>query len=199
MDYLPEDEQPSIFYLHEDPRQSILTVFNWTDKPRTHTLHLADFGFPVHGAKVLDVLTDGRVPLGGDGTLGVEQPAHSVRVFKLQSAAAPPLHPTVTAQRLQEGHSGTDLAFSVAASTSQEPVLTYEWDFGDGVRATGATPSHTYTVAGSYLVHVKASFLNGSTAEDSFSASTQSKSTRPSPAGFPTTENPIRVSIRRIS
>src|SRR5271169_6413484 len=30
MDYLPEDGQPSTFYLKEDPRQSILAVFNWT-------------------------------------------------------------------------------------------------------------------------------------------------------------------------
>ena len=31
------------------------------------------------------------------------------------------------------------------------------------------------------------------------SASTHLKSTRPSPAGVPTTENPMRVSMRRIS
>ena len=83
----------------------------------------------------------------------------------------PPLHPTITAQRLPEGHSGDDLPFSVAASTLEEPVLTYVWDFGDGVTASGATPSHTYTAPGTYSVQVKASFLNGNTAEDHFKLS----------------------------
>ncbi len=34
MTYEPEDEQPSIFFLQESPRQAILTVFNWTKTPR---------------------------------------------------------------------------------------------------------------------------------------------------------------------
>lgn len=171
MDYLPEDEQPSIFYLHEDPRQSILTVFNWTDKPRTHSFHPADFALPANEANVLDIFTDKPVSLGAHDTLVVEQPAHSVRVFKLENSAVAPLHPTITAQRLPEGHSGDDLPFSVAASTLEEPVLTYVWDFGDGVTASGATPSHTYTAPGTYSVQVKASFLNGNTAEDHFKLS----------------------------
>ena len=44
MSYAAADQQPSIFYLRESDRQSILTVFNWTDGPRTHTVRLADLG-----------------------------------------------------------------------------------------------------------------------------------------------------------
>ena len=44
MTYEPEDEQPSIFFLRESPHQAILTVFNWTKSPRSHTLKLADLG-----------------------------------------------------------------------------------------------------------------------------------------------------------
>ena len=44
MSYEPEDEQPSIFFLPEGPRQSILTVFNWTSTTRSHTVKLADLG-----------------------------------------------------------------------------------------------------------------------------------------------------------
>lgn len=168
MDYLPEDGQPSIFYLREDPSQSILTVFNWTDKPRTHSFQFSNFALQVRDTKVIDVFTNQPVSLGDHGALVVEQPGHSVRVFKLQNSAVTQPHPAITAQHLKESRSGEDLAFSVIASSHDEPVLTYEWDFGDGVRATGATPRHTYTAAGSYLVHVKASFLNGNTAEDSF-------------------------------
>ncbi len=32
--------------------------------------------------------------------------------------------------------------------------LTYRWDFGDGVTAVEATPNHTYTSPGTYLVHL---------------------------------------------
>ena len=31
LSYSEKDRQPSIFLLQETPRQSILTVFNWTD------------------------------------------------------------------------------------------------------------------------------------------------------------------------
>jgi hypothetical protein len=168
MNYLPEDEQPSIFYLREDPHQSILTVFNWTDKPRTHTFNLPEFGLPVRDVKVLDVLTKGPVSLAAHGTLVVEQPPHSVRVLELQNSAEQPPYPTITAHHLQEGHSGDEMKFSAASSDAKEPVLKYEWDFGDGVTATGTTPVHTYTAAGTYPVHVRASFLSGRTAEDSF-------------------------------
>ena len=44
MSYLPDDNQPSIFLLEESPRQSMLTVFNWTDGPRSHTVTLASLG-----------------------------------------------------------------------------------------------------------------------------------------------------------
>ena len=35
MTYEPEDEQPSIFFLREDQRQALLTVFNWTNSFRS--------------------------------------------------------------------------------------------------------------------------------------------------------------------
>jgi hypothetical protein len=36
MSFAPEDQQPSIFMLKEDRRNSTVTVFNWTDQPRSH-------------------------------------------------------------------------------------------------------------------------------------------------------------------
>src|SRR5271168_1586263 len=41
MTYAPEDEMPSVFLLRESKRQSILTVFNWTEKERKHDFLLA--------------------------------------------------------------------------------------------------------------------------------------------------------------
>ena len=42
LSYSAEDEEPSIFVLQEDPRQSIVAVFNWTEKPSSHRLSFAD-------------------------------------------------------------------------------------------------------------------------------------------------------------
>jgi gliding motility-associated-like protein len=39
----------------------------------------------------------------------------------------------------------------------------YQWDFGDGNTAVGATPTHTYTSAGTYTVTLVAENINGCT------------------------------------
>lgn len=171
MDYLPDDEQPSIFYLEEDPRQSILTIFNWTDRSRTHTFDLNQFSLPISGVIATDVFTGKPVEFKNPGSLVVEQPAHSVRVFKLLNRMAVQLHPTIVVQKLPESRTAEELRFHVEASNSEEPVLTYVWEFGDGVTASGQSPTHAYTAPGIYSVHVEASFLDGSMAEDSFSLS----------------------------
>ena len=41
-------------------------------------------------------------------------------------------------------------------------------EFWDGVIANSATPRHAYTALGTYQVRVKCTFLNGTSAEDSF-------------------------------
>jgi PKD repeat protein len=52
-----------------------------------------------------------------------------------------------------QGATGQPIAFSGTGSSDPDgDNLSYAWDFGDGGTATGATASHTYSVAGSYLV-----------------------------------------------
>ena len=60
MTYEPEDGQPSIFLLRQSPRQSILTVFNWTDGPRSHLLRLTDLGVPVSSTLVATAVMDSK-------------------------------------------------------------------------------------------------------------------------------------------
>lgn len=44
---------------------------------------------------------------------------------------------------------------------SDQSLLTYYWDFGDGNGASGSTQSHTYTLAGAYTVTLTATDDNG--------------------------------------
>lgn len=51
----------------------------------------------------------------------------------------------------------SQLALEVDGSASADAdgtVTTWDWDFGDGGTATGATASHTYAEAGTYVVHL---------------------------------------------
>ena len=108
MNYAAEDEQPSIFLLKEDHRQSILTVFNWTDKERDHSIDLATAGLPATGQYVItDVLDAKDVPALNAGVLVLHQPAHSVRVLKIIDAQVPAIPPSVTAKVPSEGQCGS--------------------------------------------------------------------------------------------
>ncbi|AZH27180.1 PKD domain-containing protein [Haloplanus aerogenes] len=50
---------------------------------------------------------------------------------------------------------GESVSFDASASSDPDgSIASYEWDFGDGSNATGATPSHTYDSAGTYTVEL---------------------------------------------
>ena len=63
--------------------------------------------------------------------------------------------------------SGTaPLTVSFNASSSYDSdgsIVTYEWDFGDGVHGAGATTSHTYSTAGTYAVKLTVTDNKGAT------------------------------------
>jgi alpha-galactosidase len=165
MSYAAEDLQPSIFLLHEDARQSIVTIFNWTDGPRSHTISRADLGLPEQGSfTYVDVLSgDAAQPLGS--TVSIAQPRHSVRVLKLLRTDAPAASPAIAATLPPTGNAGETIQFVARPASETEPVLEYAWDFGDGTSATGATVGHAYTHAGSFQVKVHSTGIGGSSAE----------------------------------
>ena len=184
MTYLPQDGQPSIFLLRESPRQTILTVFNWTDRTRTHSVQLSSLGLPAKGTySISDVFDQKPVSSQDTSALAVNQPAHSVRVFKIIDTAVPAEAPAVHAQHASSGKAGETLTFSAYPADSKAPILCYQWDFGDGVSLEGTHVTHAYTRAGTYQVKVVAMGLDGRNGEDSFSLPVSgSISTRFSPA-----------------
>ena len=62
------------------------------------------------------------------------------------------------------GFDCTGLACDFDGSGSSGNLVGYDWDFGDGNTATGATASHTYAAAGDYTVRLTVTDDSGATA-----------------------------------
>ena len=160
MTYLPEDEQPSIFLLKESSRQSILTVFNWTENSRTHTFTLASLGLKGTGPYTVTDVFD-KKPLASSEPIAVTQPPHSVRVLKIINTAVAAQAPTVEAQHPSSAATGEDTTLTAMVKGEAVPAITYRWNFGDGVSVEGRQVSHAYTHAGDYSVTLHATGLDG--------------------------------------
>jgi hypothetical protein len=170
MSYEAEDEQPSIFFLQEEPRQSILTVFNWTEKPRSHTLKLVDLGLPSgHIFRALDVFNQCEPVALDQAAVRLENQApHSVRVIKLIDSAVPAEPPAVTAEVPSEATVYSPVSVSAQSQPNGVPAISYHWDFGDGCSADGRQASHAYTVAGTFTMRLTVEGLDGIPAHQSF-------------------------------
>ncbi|HTV57051.1 MAG TPA: PKD domain-containing protein, partial [Terriglobia bacterium] len=167
MSYLPDDQQPSIFLLKESKRQSILTIFNWTEKPRTHNITLASLGLNRKGPYTVTAVFS-KKQLASSNSFTVEQPPHSVRVLKIIDTAIPAQAPSVQAQRASSAGAGESVSFTASTTDPETPAVTYWWDFGDGVSAEGQQVSHAYTHAGSYVVTLRGTGLEGLTGKTQF-------------------------------
>jgi alpha-galactosidase len=171
MTYEPEDGQPSVFLLRQSPRQSILTVFNWTDGARSHSLSLTDLGIPVSSTLGATGVMDSSSTFALDGgAIRIEnQSPQSVVVIKLVDTAVAKAAPTVTAQVPSQSKAGETVAFSAQAAPEGVPALGYHWDFGDGTLSEGAKASHCYTRATDFTVRLTVDGPDGVPYEQSFS------------------------------
>jgi hypothetical protein len=168
--YADKDQQPSVFLLLEDQRQSILAVFNWTEQASSHTLTFSDLKLRAgHLYKAIDLFAPDR-PLAMDHeTLRLDnQPAHSVKLIKIIDTSIPVAAPSITFQVPSQARIGEEIQLSSVVSKDGVPALSYHWDFGDGVVAEGATLTHTYTAAGAYTVRFTAEGFDGNSAEETF-------------------------------
>jgi alpha-galactosidase len=153
MTYAPGDKQPSVFLLKEDGRQSILTLFNWTDGDRTRPIDFAHLGLKDPGKyQITEVFGGQSCCSGTPGTIEVAQKPHSVRMLKLidkSVAAAPPAFEVRSGTSAKAGESMT---FTASASSAGTPVLTCHWDFGDGSSVDGMEVHHAFTHSRDYEV-----------------------------------------------
>ena len=84
-----------------------------------------------------------------------EAQSHSVELFKILDDSIPAQPPSVVAEVPTHGKVSQDLLFKAAAPDSPVPAIAYHWDFGDGVITDGATLTHAYTHADSFVAHLR--------------------------------------------
>jgi alpha-galactosidase len=169
MTYAPEDELPSIFFLQESKRQSILTIFNWTEATRSHQLTGKDLGLdPACNYEITELLDPGSATQMLGEAIKTEQPAHSVRMFRIVNGCVKPVPPAFSASVIDTAKTGESTRLKAEAVDAGAPVLQWQWDFGDGVADEGASVEHTYTSAGQYQVRLRAVGVDGSTGEKEF-------------------------------
>jgi hypothetical protein len=163
MSYVPSDVQPSIFMLREDARQSILTVFNWTDGRRSHTVPVASLDLDPRPTYSLREIFDSESTTKlVRHSLSVDQPGHSVRMFRLINTSILVQRPKVIVDKPAHVKTGEIVSFSARMTSPSLPSFEYRWSFGDGVSSTGSAVTHAYSQPGRYRVRLEAATLIGS-------------------------------------
>jgi hypothetical protein len=165
MTYALEDKQPSIFLLKENERQTMLTVFNWTEAQRTRAIDLVSLGLKKPAEyEIVEVFGDQGCCSSASDTVNLVEKPHSVRMLKLIDKSVPALPPPFEIGSAAGARAGEVLAFSAqASSSSQAPVLACHWDFGDGLSLDGMQVQHAFTHSGQYDVQATVTGLDATT------------------------------------
>jgi alpha-galactosidase len=160
MTYAAEDTMPSIYVLHESRRQSIVTIFNWTEKLREHQLQLADLGLT--GALQISDVLDDKTPFQQEAaSISLSLPPHSVRMFRIIDSSVPAAAPQVNPHIPEHASVGQPTAFSAETEANSVAAIDYRWDFGDGTSSSGPEVRHTFTHRGDFTIHLVAEGIEG--------------------------------------
>jgi hypothetical protein len=164
MTYTGEDKQPSIFLLKENARQSILTIFNWTEAERTRSIDFSLLGLKDSGKyQIADVFGDQSCCGVSAKGLNVAQKPHSVRMLRLIETSVPAVPPAFEIRSASNAKAGETLVFAASASSADTPLIACHWDFGDGSSMDGVQVEHAYTHPGQYEVNVTVTGLAATT------------------------------------
>ena len=185
LSYDPEDGQPSLFLLREDARQSILAVFNWTERPRSHHLTFSDLSLTAGQTyKFSDILEPSAHLSAERDAIHLEQPAHSVKLIKIADSKIPAAAPSVIVSAPNNAKVDEDVKFSVRVDSLGVPALACRWDFGDGTSKSGRQISHAYTMPGQYTVRLVIEGVDGIPAEKQISISVNGALELPPPRRY---------------
>ncbi|MFZ0860983.1 MAG: PKD domain-containing protein [Candidatus Sulfotelmatobacter sp.] len=172
LSYRAEDEQPSVFLLSEDSRQSVLAVFNWTEKPGSHQFSFADLKLAAgHNYRFEDIFDSQRHVSASNNSIALEQPAHSVRMIKIIDTAVSAAGPSVSVDAPDHAKVDENVKLTTRVDPNGVPALSYRWDFGDGTTEQGRQVVHCYTKSGNYTVRLTVEGIDGIPAEKQTSIS----------------------------
>jgi PKD repeat protein len=172
-----------------DGAMTVMVVSKFLSGSTPITLSLANFAgsgtaqaWQLTAANAITRLPD----LGVSGsTLTTTVPAQSVTLFVLPAGGAnkPPVA-TASATPMS-GVAPLTVGFDGSASYDPDgSIASYGWDFGDGSTASGATPSHTYTNAGSYTATLTVTDNTGATAAASVAITASTAGTVNAPSNL---------------
>jgi hypothetical protein len=170
MNYAPDDGMPSAFVLRETKRQTILTVFNWSEKERQRHFDFAELGLPRGSYQAVDILGAGTAVQDSSSILLTLAP-RSVQMLKITDASVPAAAPVVSARVPERAQVGQATQFAAESDADSSPALGYHWDFGDGTSSEGQVVQHTFTRSGAFTVHLMADGIEGVSFEKEFQVS----------------------------
>jgi hypothetical protein len=184
MTYAGSDEQPSVFLLKESQRQSILTIFNWTNYERKRSITFHSLGLQgLAKYRIKEVFGDESCCTISPDSIDLVQRPHSVSMLKLIDDDFPATPPPFEVHAVIGAKAGETLIFGATALSAEAPVLACHWDFGDGSSLEGMEVHHAYTHPGDYIVNVTATGLEAITNSKTLTVSIAGKvSTRFVPA-----------------
>src|SRR3984893_5317918 len=134
MSYSPDDDQPSIFWIAEDNRQGLLTIFNWTDNPRTRSIEFSSLGLPGSNQLGISDVFDGQaIAIPNLDSFVVDMPPRSARVIKIVRLGVPAGPRAIKVEHLPTAKTGAAVTFRVQPASLNDAVISYRWNFGDGV------------------------------------------------------------------
>ena len=166
LSYRDEDELPSIFLLKEDARQSVLAVFDWTEKPSSHRLTFADLRLENgRNYSFNNIFDSDREMSASGGSVVLDQPAHSVRMIKIIATTVPAASQSVNMSVPEQAKVDENVKLAATADPNGVPALSYQWEFGDGTSEQGQQVVHAYTKSGDYTVRLKVERVDGIAAE----------------------------------
>ena len=166
LSYRAEDEQPSVFVLREDSRQTVVAVFNWTEKPSSHRLSFSDLKLNAGRRYSFTDVFDSKHEVSATGdSIQLEQPAHSVRMVKVVDASVAAAASTIQVEVPNHAKVWDDVKLSATADPKGVPALSYRWDFGDGTAEDGRRVTHSFDKPGTYIVRLKVEGMDSVSAE----------------------------------
>src|SRR5258708_34602621 len=126
MNYLSKDIQPSIFWVAENDRQGMLTIFNWTDKPRFRSIEPSILGLPaLKQHRISDVFDGNVLATPNPNSFDVELPPHSARVLKIVDLAAPEQPPVIKVEHMASARIAEAATFHAQPASSNDVVCSY--------------------------------------------------------------------------